>query len=74
MTTVIRHELRQGWKTVMIWTLAIASFFVIALLIYPEMMDQLAASSSMFSDMGAFSSAFGMDTMDFGSVKGYYGV
>ena len=31
--TLIRHELKQGWKALAIWTAAIGSFIVIALLI-----------------------------------------
>ena len=71
--TLFKHEMRQGRKTVMIWTIAISFFLVVSVLIYPEMKGQLAQATSMFKSMGAFSSAFGMDTMDFGSIKGYYG-
>ena len=59
--TLIRHELKQGWKALAIWTAAIGSFIVIALLIYPEMKSQMGNFSDMFASMGAFTSAFGMD-------------
>jgi hypothetical protein len=72
--TLIRHELRQAWKALLIWTLSIGAFIVICLLIYPEMKSQMNSISSVFSSMGAFSSAFGLDTLDFGSLKGYYGI
>ena len=72
--TLIRHELKQGWKALAIWTAAIGSFIVIALLIYPEMKSQMGNFSDMFASMGAFTSAFGMDNMDFGTLNGYYGI
>ena len=72
--TLIRHELKQSWKALLIWTLAIGSFIVICLFMYPEMKSQMDSISSIFSSMGMFSSAFGLDTLDFGSLKGFYGI
>ena len=67
--TLIRHELKRGWKALLIWTLAIGSFIVICLFMYPEMKGQMDNISSIFSSMGAFSSAFGLDTLDFGNEE-----
>ena len=72
--TLIRHELKRGWKALLVWTLSIGLFIVICMLIYPEMKGQMDSISSIFSSMGAFSSAFGLDTLDFGSLKGFYGI
>ncbi len=72
--TLLRHELKQSWKALLIWTLAIGSFIVICLFMYPEMKTQMDSISSIFSSMGAFSSAFGLDTLDFGTLKGFYGI
>ena len=72
--TLIRHELKQGWKALLIWTLSIGSFIIICLFMYPEMKGQMESVSSIFSSMGAFSSAFGLDTLDFGTLKGFYGI
>ena len=72
--TLIRHELKRGWKALLIWTLAIGSFIVICLFMYPEMKGQMDSISSIFSSMGMFSTAFGLDTLDFGSLKGFYGI
>ena len=72
--TLIRHELKQAWKALLIWTLSIGAFIVICLFMYPEMKSQMNSISSIFASMGAFSSAFGLDTLDFGSLKGFYGI
>ena len=72
--TLIRHELRRAWKSLLIWTLALSSFLVICLAIYPDMKKEMDSISSAFAAMGMFSSAFGLDTLDFGSLLGYYGI
>lgn len=72
--TLIRHELRRGWKSLLIWTAAIGAFLVISLLVFPEMKGQMDSISSMFASMGAFTKAFGMETLNFGTLTGFYGV
>ena len=40
--TIIRHELRQGLKTLAVWTAAIGFFIVICVFMYPEMKGETA--------------------------------
>ena len=72
--TLIRHELRQGWKTLLVWTAAIGSFLMICLFIFPDMKSQMDDVSSMLASMGTFTKAFGMDRLNFGTLVGYYGI
>jgi ABC-2 type transport system permease protein len=72
--TLIRHELRRGWKSLLIWTGAISAFLVICLLIFPEMKNQMDSISTLFASMGAFTKAFGMETLNFGTLTGFYGI
>ena len=72
--TLIRHELRRAWKSLLIWTLAISGFLVVCLAIYPDMKKEMDSVSSAFAAMGSFSSAFGLDVLDFGTLTGYYGI
>ena len=72
--TLIRHELRHGWKSLLVWTCAISAFIVVCLLIFPEMKSQMDSISSVFSSMGAFTKAFGMETLNFGTLTGFYGI
>ena len=72
--TLIKHELKQGWKSLAIWTLAIGFFVVICVLMYPEMEGEMEDVSEMFSSMGAFTAAFGMDRLNFGTLIGFYAV
>lgn len=72
--TLVRHELRCGWKTLAIWTAAIGFFVVICVLMYPEMKSEMEDVSEMFSSMGAFTAAFGMDRLNFGTLIGFYSI
>lgn len=72
--TVFCHELRLGRSALIIWSVAISFMLGVCVLIYPEMSSQMGDISAMFADMGAFSSAFGMDQLNFGEFMGYFGV
>ena len=71
---LIRHELRRGWKSLLIWTCAISAFMIFSLIIFPEMKNQMDSISTVFASMGAFTKAFGMETLNFGTLTGFYGV
>lgn len=72
--TVVKHELRQGRTAFLIWTGAIGFLLVICIFLFPEMKSQMDSVSSLFSSMGAFTSAFGMDRLNFGTLIGYYAI
>ena len=72
--TLLRHELKQGWKTLAIWTAAIGFFVALCVLMYPEMSKEMEGVNEIFSSMGAFTSAFGMDRLNFGTLIGFYAV
>ena len=72
--TVFRHELRQGRISLAIWSLSIGFMLGLCILIYPSMSNQMDEVSAMFSQMGSFSRAFGMDRINFGSFPGFFSV
>ena len=72
--TILRHELRRNRLALLIWTLAIAGMLLISIIIYPEMRSSMLEAADMFSQMGDFSAAFGMDKVSFGEYKGYIAV
>lgn len=47
-------------------------FIIICVFLYPEMKGEMEDMNEMFSSMGAFSSAFGMDRLNFGTLIGFY--
>ena len=72
--TLVRHELKQGRTTILIWTLSVGIFLVICIFLFPEMKGQMESVKDMFSSMGSFSAAFGMDRLNFGTFIGFYAV
>lgn len=72
--TILKHEIKQGRNTLLIWTAAVAFLMGICVLIYPEMSKQMGEISQSFANMGGFSAAFGMDKINFGEFTGFFGV
>lgn len=70
--TVFRLEWKRGAVALIVWSAAIAFLLGVSILIYPEMTSQMEEISAMFSDMGSFSAAFGMDSVNFGEFTGYF--
>lgn len=69
---ILKQELRQGRSTLVLWAAIIAFMLGICILIYPEMETQMADIGGMFSEMGSFSAAFGMDKINFGEFTGFF--
>ena len=72
--TLLKHELKQGWKSFAIFTGAIGAFIIACIMLYPEMKGEMDGMGDMFSSMGVFSEAFGMDRLNFGTLIGFYGI
>lgn len=72
--TLIRHEWKMGWKTLVIWTAAIGFFIAACVMMYPEMKGEMEGVSKLFASMGVFSAAFGMDRINFGALIGFYAI
>ena len=72
--TLVTHELRRGWKSLSVWTAAIGFFIAVCVFIFPEMKGEMAQAGDIFASMGAFTAAFGMDRLNFGTLMGYYAI
>ena len=70
--TLVRHELKQSRISLIVWTLSIASLLAVCVFLYPSMKSEMDAVSEMFSSMGSFTAAFGMDKVSFGTLTGFY--
>ena len=69
-----RHELRQGRFSLILWSAVISFMLGVCVIIYPEMSTQMSEMTDMFANMGSFSSAFGLDQLNFGEFTGYFGI
>ena len=72
--TIMKHELREGRTSFLIWTVAIGMLMAVCICLFPEMKGQMEGISKLFASMGAFTAAFGMDRLNFGSLPGYYAI
>ena len=72
--TLFLHELKRGRIALIIWSAVVSFMLCISILIYPEMTSQMGDIGDMFSNMGAFSDAFGMGNVNFGEFSGYFAV
>lgn len=72
--TLVRHELKQGRTAFIIWTAAIGFLLAVCVFLFPEMKGQMEDVSDMFSSMGSFTAAFGMDRLNFGTLIGFYAI
>ena len=72
--TLVRHELKQGRTAFLIWTAAIGGLLAVCVFLFPEMKGEMEGVSDIFSSMGSFTAAFGMDRLNFGEFMGFFGV
>ena len=72
--TITRHELKQGKPSFLIWTLSIGFLLAVCIFLFPEMKGDMDGISKLFSSMGSFTAAFGMDKLNFGTLVGYYAI
>lgn len=67
-------EMKQSSKSFFIWSCSVACMMLVCILMFPEMKNEMDSVSSVFSNMGGFTAAFGMDKLNFGELMGFYGI
>ena len=72
--TIFKQELKSQKLSMLIWSLSIGLLVAACVMMYPDMQDQMDGVNDMFSSMGNFTAAFGMDQLNFGTLIGFYAV
>ena len=72
--TIFKQELKSQKLSMLIWSLSIGLLVAACVMMYPDMQDQMDGVNDMFSSMGNFTEAFGMDQLNFGTLLGFYAV
>ena len=72
--TMVKHELKMGRNSFLIWTSAIGFLLTVCVFLFPEMKGQMDGVSDVFASMGSFTEAFGMDRLNFGTLVGFYAI
>ena len=57
MLVIFKHELKQNYKSMLIWSLSVGLMGMFCICLYSSMTEDMAALSDSFSNMGAFSDA-----------------
>lgn len=72
--TILKHELRQGRIMFVVWTASIAFLLMVCVSLFPEIKGEMNDVGDLFSSMGSFTDAFGMDRLNFGTLIGFYAI
>lgn len=72
--TLLRHELRRGRWALALWSVSIGLFIAVCVFLFPEMRGEMESVNQLFSSLGAFTAAFGMDRLSLGTLMGFYAV
>ncbi len=72
MRSVLKRELIINFKNLMIWSLSVGAMGLACILLYQSMEGDMKEMADAFSNMGAFSDAFGMSTLSIATLKGYF--
>lgn len=72
--TLLGHELRSNRTSLWIWCGVVCAMTMLTMLLYPSFKDQMDSISVIFSMMGPFTAALGLDVLPLGSAIGFYGI
>ncbi|MBO7334040.1 MAG: ABC transporter permease subunit [Lachnospiraceae bacterium] len=72
MLTLLKHELKQNYKSLLIWTLSVGLIGFYCIYLFTSMTEDMQSLSESFSNMGAFSDAFGMSTLSIATIAGFF--
>ncbi|MCR5584290.1 MAG: ABC transporter permease [Lachnospiraceae bacterium] len=72
MKAVFLKELKLNLKNFLIWSLSVGGLGFFCILLYQSMQGEVKQMADAFSNMGAFSDAFGMSTLSIATLTGYF--
>lgn len=72
MATILKQEFKLNLKNLLIWSFIVGGLGYICIMLYSSMGDEMAEMADKFSNMGAFSDAFGMSTLSIATLPGFF--
>lgn len=70
--TLWKHEIKMNAKALLIWVTCIGAICFGCLLMFESLEDNMADMADMYGQMGAFSTALGLDRLNIGTIEGFY--
>ncbi len=71
---IYKQEWKSSLKSFLIWVCSVAGLDFLMILMYPSLESAMTEMASMYKDMGAFGTAFGIDKLNIGTPVGFYGM
>ena len=72
MKTIFLKELKLNLKQFIIWTVTVGLMGFACILLFRSMEGEMKDMADAFSNMGAFSEAFGMATLSVATIEGFF--
>lgn len=73
MRTILKHEMKANYKSLLIWCLSVSFMGAICILMFTSVKESMVDMAESFASMGAFSDAFGMSKLSIATLPGFYG-
>lgn len=70
--TLFKHEMKINLKSLLIWTACVGGLCFGCILLYKSLEESLQDIAEAYSEMGAMSTALGMDKMSLATLTGFY--
>ena len=70
--TLLKHELKRGRLSLIIWSAAISLLLIVCVLIFPLMKASMDELNQVLGSMGSYSEVLGMDQLDFTDCLQYF--
>ena len=67
-----KMEWKAAGKSLLLWSAVVGGIGLICILLYQSMEGSMAGMAENFASMGAFSEAFGMNTLSIATLQGYF--
>ncbi|MBP5493056.1 MAG: ABC transporter permease subunit [Clostridiales bacterium] len=71
---ILQNEIKINRVPLLIWSLSIGALIAMCVFMFPDMKNEMDQVNKIFSSMGNFTAAFGMDQLNFGTLIGFYAV
>ncbi|MCR4989657.1 MAG: ABC transporter permease [Lachnospiraceae bacterium] len=72
MKNIFLQEMKLNIKNFLIWSLTVGGLGLACIMLYQSMQGDMKEMADAFSNMGAFSDAFGMSTLSIATMKGFF--
>jgi ABC-2 type transport system permease protein len=72
MKAIFQRELKLNLVQFLVWSLAVGLLGLSCILMFTSMEGEVMEMADAFSNMGAFSDAFGMSTLSIATMKGFF--